>query len=264
MTRDPVKLQGKVNTNPKTGSILSGEQKQRIVKQKLKEKKNSNIPKTCQDTITYKEMFKDGICRVTDTLYNKTLRFGDINYQLAQNEDKTAAFESWCDFYNYFDSSIYLQISCISHYANAAEREKQIDIPLQDDEFDRIRDEYANILKTQLSKGNNGLVRDKYITFGIEADSIKTAKPRLERIESDIINKLKLMGVSAEPLSGYERLKLLYQMMNEDRGQIIKDNKRIHHETTKFFGPHYVECYLIKNGICVAKDRIDVPIGHEE
>ena len=214
--RKPADIQGKVNTNPKTGAILSGEQKQRIVKQKLKEKKNSNIPKTCQDTIVYKEIYKDGICRVTDTLYNKTLRFGDSNYQLAQNEDKTAAFESWCDFYNYFDSSIFLQISCVSHYANAAEREKQIDIPLQGDEFDAIRDEYVTVLKTQLSKGNNGLVRDKYITFGIEADSIRTAKPRLERIETDIINKLKVMGVTADPLSGFERLKLLYQMMNEN------------------------------------------------
>jgi len=214
--RKPADIQGKVNTNPKTGAILSGEQKQRIVKQKLKEKKNSNVPKTCQDTIVYKEIYKDGICRVTDTLYNKTLRFGDINYQLAQNEDKTAAFESWCDFYNYFDSSIFLQISCVSHYANAAEREKQIDIPLQGDEFDAIRDEYVTVLKTQLSKGNNGLVRDKYITFGIEADSIRTAKPRLERIETDIINKLKVMGVTADPLSGFERLKLLYQMMNEN------------------------------------------------
>ncbi len=214
--RKPADIQGKVNTNPKTGAILSGEQKQRIVKQKLKEKKNSNIPKTCQDTIVYKEIYKDGICRVTDTLYNKTLRFGDINYQLAQNEDKTAAFESWCDFYNYFDSSIFLQISCVSHYANAAEREKQIDIPLQGDEFDAIRDEYVTVLKTQLSKGNNGLVRDKYITFGIEADSIRTAKPRLERIETDIINKLKVMGVTADPLSGFERLKLLYQMLNEN------------------------------------------------
>ena len=214
--RKTADIQGKVNTNPKTGAILSGEQKQRIVKQKLKEKKNSNIPKTCQDTIVYKEIYKDGICRVTDTLYNKTLRFGDINYQLAQNEDKTAAFESWCDFYNYFDSSIFLQISCVSHYANAAEREKQIDIPLQGDEFDAIRDEYVTVLKTQLSKGNNGLVRDKYITFGIEADSIRTAKPRLERIETDIINKLKVMGVTADPLSGFERLKLLFQMMNEN------------------------------------------------
>lgn len=212
----PAGVKGKVNTNPKSGSILSAEQKQRIVKQKLKERKQSDIPKTCQESIPYKEMFKDGICRVTDTLYTKTIKFGDINYQLAQNEDKTAAFEYWCDFYNYFDSSIRLQISCMSQYANAAEREKQIDIPLKDDDFDPVRKEYAGVLKTQLSKGNNGLVRDKYITFGIEADSIKTAKPRLERIETDIINKLKLMGVYTSPLSGYERLKIMYRTFNEE------------------------------------------------
>ena len=107
--RKPADIQGKVNTNPKTGAILSGEQKQRIVKQKLKEKKNSNIPKTCQDTIVYKEIYKDGICRVTDTLYNKTLRFGDINYQLAQNDEKQHIFGEYCQFLNYFDETIHFQ-----------------------------------------------------------------------------------------------------------------------------------------------------------
>lgn len=44
------------------------------------------------------------------------------------------------------------------------------------------------------------------------------------------------------------------------RGQILKTNKDIQYERTCFKGPHYVECYIIKNGICVARDRIEVPI----
>lgn len=51
-------------------------------------------------------MWPDGICRVTDTRYTKTIQYQDINYQLSQNEDKTAIFEAWCDFLNYFDSSV--------------------------------------------------------------------------------------------------------------------------------------------------------------
>ena len=45
------------------------------------------------------------------------------------------------------------------------------------------------------------------------------------------------------------------------RGQIEKTNCTKHFERTDFKGNHYVECFLVKNGICVAKDRIDVPIG---
>lgn len=205
-----------VKNNQEVGSILSGEQKKRLVKQKMKKKKERKVPRSAQQSISYQEMFKDGICRVDDRHYTKCIQFGDINYQLAQNEDKTAAFEFWCDFYNYFDSSISLQISCMSQYANMAEMETTIEIPRRDDDFNDIREEYAGVLRTQLSKGNNGLMRMKYVTFGIEAESVRVAKPKLERIETDIINNLKAMGVAAHPLSGYERLKVLYRTMNEE------------------------------------------------
>lgn len=221
-TKEPIKDTKKVSVRTKVkggqeqGSILSGEQKKKLVKKKLREKKNSNVPRTAQQSIPYQEMFRDGICRVDDTHYTKCIMFGDINYQLAQNEDKTAAFEYWCDFYNYFDPSISIQISCMNQYVNVSEMEGSIELPMKNDEFDEIREEYAGVLKTQLAKGNNGLMRKKYVTFGIEAENVRVAKPRLERIETDIMNNLKAMGVSSHPLSGYERLKLLYQTMNPD------------------------------------------------
>lgn len=171
---------------------------------------------SAQGTIPYREMSKDGICRVQDHLYSKTIRFQDINYQLAQVEDKDAIFDNWCEFLNYFDHSIHVQLSCINHHTNMAEFEKAIEIAPQHDKFDEIRMEYAQMLRTQLEKGNNGLSRSKYITFAIEADSIKSAKPKLERIEADIINNFKVFGVSAYALNGIERLKLLYEIFNPE------------------------------------------------
>jgi hypothetical protein len=161
-------------------------------------------------------MFPDGICQVTDQLYTKTIGFQDINYQLAQNEDKTAIFESWCDFLNYFDSSIYFQLSFLNMTANAKDYESSIAIKPQDDDFDSIRTEYADMLHNQLAKGNNGLTKTKYLTFGIEADNIRVAKPRLERIENDLWNGLKRMGVSVESLDGKERLKLCHNIIRMD------------------------------------------------
>ena len=72
------------------------------------------------------------------------------------------------------------------------------------------------MLQNQLARGNNGLVKTKYLTFGVEAESIKAAKPRLERIETDIINNLKRLGVATTPLNGAERLRLLYDMFHMD------------------------------------------------
>ena len=179
-------------------------------------KKQKEKRLSVQKTIAYREMGKDGICRVKDKTYSKCIRFYDINYQLAQNEDKNAIFENWCDFLNYFDSTIQFQLSFINHKSNMKEFEKVIRIRAQNDAFDDVRMEYAQMLKSQLAKGNNGLVKSKYITFSIEADSIREAKPKLERIEADILNNFKVLGVMAYPLNGVERLEILYETFNPD------------------------------------------------
>ena len=184
------------------GDALSAEEKKKIVTQKKKDKKTQKVRKSAQQTIPYVEMCRDGICKVNSRLYTKTIRYNDINYQLAQNEDKTAIFENWCDFLNYFDSSIFVQLSFINQRASINEFKKKINIPAQDDDFNDIRTEYSDMLQTQLTKGNNGLLKRKYITFGIEADSLRTAKAKLDRIETDILNNFKTLGVKTEPLSG--------------------------------------------------------------
>ena len=171
---------------------------------------------SAQDSIPYQRMWPDGICRVTDSHYTKTVQFQDINYQLSQNEDKAAIFEGWCDFLNYFDSSIRFQLSFLNLAASEDVFARSIDIPPQGDDFDSIRQEYTGMLQGQLAKGNNGLVKTKYLTFGIDAENLKTAKPRLERIETDILNNFKRLGVSAEPLTGMERLRQLHDVFHMD------------------------------------------------
>ena len=161
-------------------------------------------------------MFPDGICRVTDSYYTKTVQFQDINYQLNQNEDKTAIFDGWCDFLNYFDSSVRFQLSFVNMSANKDNYARYITISPQGDDFDSIRLEYTQMLQNQLARGNNGLIKTKYLTFGVEADGLKAAKPRLERIETDILNNFKRLGVAAEPMNGTERLRLLHGILHMD------------------------------------------------
>lgn len=161
-------------------------------------------------------MFPDGICRVNPGYFTKTIQFQDINYQLNQNEDKTAIFEGWCDFLNYFDSSVKFQLSFMNMAANKETYGQNIAIPPQDDDFDNIREEYTEMLRNQLARGNNGLIKTKYLTFGIEAANVKEAKPRLDRIETDLLNNFKRLGVAAEPLNGKQRLALMHGMFHMD------------------------------------------------
>ncbi len=196
---------------PAKDACRTGLGKRRPGKKGRKEKRLS-----AQETIPYREMAKDGICRVKEGYYTKTIQFYDINYQLSQNDDKNAIFEKWCGFLNYFDHTIHFQLSFVNHHSSMEEFESAIRIRPQDDAFDSLRMEYAQMLRNQLEKGNNGLVRTKYITFGIEADSIREAKPKLERIEADLRNNFKALGVPARTLNGEERLKILYETFNPE------------------------------------------------
>lgn len=182
----------------------------------IRQAKGDGKSHTAQDTIPFEVIYPDGICKLPGKSYSKSLAFDDINYQLAQADDKTATFENLCDLYNYFDASVGVQLSLISQYVGRQEFERSIEISDQGDSFDSIRKEYALMLQNQLSRGNNGLVKRKYLTLTIEAEDLKAARARLSRIETDVLNLFKVIGAAAKPLNGKERLQVLHGLMHPD------------------------------------------------
>lgn len=208
-----------MSTNKTPARKLTRAERKQIDAAIARAKRQDKRKKSAQDSIPFQRMYPDGVCRVTDSYYTKTVQFQDINYQLNQNEDKTAIFDGWCDFLNYFDSSIRFQLSFINLSATRDTYARRIAIPLQGDCFDKLRTEYTGMLQSQLARGNNGLIKTKYLTFGVEADGLKAAKPRLDRIETDILNNFRRLGVQAEALNGMERLRLLHGMLHMDEPQ---------------------------------------------
>ena len=190
-------------------------EEQKAVKEIIKSaRRNDEVPHTAQQSIPFDRMFPDGICRVGNDYYTKTVQFQDINYQLAQQEDKTEIFEEWCSFLNFFDSSVNFQLSFENMATDVSDFEKSIRISHKKDGFDDVRDEYSEMLLHQMEAGNNGLTKTKYLTFGIHAESMKAAKPRLIHIETDILNNFKRLGVRAESLNGSERLELMHRQFH--------------------------------------------------
>ena len=195
---------------------LTREEKAQIKEVMKRTRQSGKPPATAQQTIPYDSIRPDGICLADSRIYTKTLQFQDINYQLAQNDAKSAIFGGWSDFLNYFDSSIHIQFSFFNLAEGAERFERTIRIPWRREGFEWVCDEYARMLQNQMAKGNNGLVKTKFLTFGIEADSIKIAKPRLERLELDILNNFKRLGVAAEALDGKARLGLMHDIFHMD------------------------------------------------
>ena len=197
--------------------------------------KDDGTPRTAQQTLPFDRVFPDGIVRVGMDYYTKTIQFQDINYQLAQQDDKTEIFEEWCSFLNFFDSSVHFQLSFMNFATEVGDFEKKIAISHQNDPFNDVRDEYSGILLRNMQAGNNGLTKVKYITFGIHADSMRSAKPRLIHIEMDILNNFKRLGVIAETLNGEQRLGLMHKQLH------MGDNAKFHFDWK----------YLVKSGLSV-------------
>ena len=206
---------GKKEIPEKARGLRLSRSERREIQAAVERARNSDPKKkSAQESITYEQMWPDGICRVKQNYYTKAILFQDINYQLAQNEDKTAIFDGWCDFLNYFDSSMHFQLSFLNIAFGRGTVEFSINIPLKGDALDSDRKEYSKVLQNQMAKGNNGLSKTKCLSFGIEAASVHEARPRLERIETELINNFKRIGVAARGLDGRERLAQLHSIFH--------------------------------------------------
>ena len=173
-------------------------------------------PHSAQDTLPFRQMYPDGLCKLDDTTWSRCIEFADVNYQLAQTDDQTAIFEALCDMYNAHDSSIGMEISLPCHHMNQADFVKRIEIASQQDDFDDLRELYTQILRRQLEKGNNGLVKPKLLILTVTANDIQNARAKFSRIVLDALNHFKTMGALAKALDGREWLELLHGILHPD------------------------------------------------
>ena len=181
-----------------------------------KNRRGNRAALSAQQSIPYVAMHPDGVCQLPGGLYTKTVEYEDINYSVASTEDQSAIFSGWSAFLNYFDSALPVQLSFINRRSHSTSR-YEVNIPAQQDDFDSIRGEFVGMLKRQIARSNNGIERSKYITFGVPAGGIAEARPRLDRVEADVMGNLHRLGVPSSSLDGRERLALLHGQMHPGR-----------------------------------------------
>ena len=84
---------------------------------------------------------------------------------------------------------------------------------------------------------------------------------RDKKLEFYIVNKIDIMNYGFDKIIWKVKNEGdLAKQKNDIRGQLLETTSYIHTEYSKFDGDHYVEAYIIKNDVCVAKGRIKVPI----
>ena len=153
----------------------------------IRQAKGDGKPHTAQDSIPFERMYKDGICRLANGRYSKCIEFEDINYQLAQPDDKTAIFEALCDMYNSFDASISVQLSLISRHANKDDFKNSITIAPQNDDFEQNT---PKCLERSLNAETTGLSRPSFSPLPLKQRTLDRrgrVLPALKRTPSTIL-----------------------------------------------------------------------------
>ena len=178
-------------------------------------------PHSAQDTLPFRQMYPDGLCKLDDKTWSRCIEFEDVNYQLAQPDGQTAIFEALCDMYNAHDASIAMELSLVCRKVNKEDFRKRIEIAVKGDRFDGVRALYTDMLRGQLEHGNNGMVKTKFLVLFIEAKDSRTARARFSRIVLDALNHFKAMGALAKELDGKEWLEVLHGILHPDGDRFL-------------------------------------------
>lgn len=216
------KRNAKRSDNRSTAKVIMGKPAKQLSKEEKKllsarmteiKKQNSNNS-TVQNTIPFQVMYHDGICQVSENFFSVTIQFFDANYSIAEFDEQNNIFSKYCDVINLFDNTIKFQLTFENQNRSKDKLIKTVQIPEQDDDFNAIRQEYSKMLTDKLIKGSNGQAARKFLTFGIESTSYKSACAKLISIKNDVIKAFKAFGVEAEMLDGTARLEALYYALN--------------------------------------------------
>ena len=183
----------------------------------IRQAKGDGKNHTVQDSIPFRNLYPDGLCRLDDRHFSKTIAYADVSYRLAGPDDQRDIFERLCDFYNGYDPSIGVQMTLSSRHED--KNGNLFGMDAQGDALDDMRVEASGILQIQYERGNNGFVKRKYVTLTIEAENLPAARARFSRIEADTLNRFKVMGAGARVLDGKERLALLHGLLHPEGGQ---------------------------------------------
>ena len=174
-----------------------------------RDKEKFDIPKSVQDVIPIKRIWKDGIFEISKNKYSKTFKFTDINYAVASKPDQVKMFLSYSELLNSLDPNTNTQITIINKKLNRVDFEKSIMIPLNNDKLDEYRCEYNNVLKEKALDANS-IIQDKYITISIEKNNIDEARAYFSRVGANLSQHFSSLGSKCTELNATDRLKLTH------------------------------------------------------
>ena len=206
-------------------------------------------PKSIQETIEIMAVAENGIFEVAKNRYSKSYRFQDINYTTTKEEEQIDVFERYCKFLNSLDCNFKITIN--NKNKNMVDLRKLVLLQYKKDGFDHFRKTYNDIIEDKIREGRQGIEQERYLTLTIERKNFEEAKAQFATLEATVHKAFIELGADIVPLTGNERLKVLYDyyhLGNEEQFEFdLKDSKIVGTDFTndlcngmvKYFPEHF-------------------------
>ena len=172
------------------------------------DKEKYRVPRRVQDLIPIKRIWKDGVVLVGNK-YTKSFAFSDINYLVASKSDKQAMFLIYSELLNSLEAGATTKITINNRPLNRATFENSILMPLRNDQRDRYRREYNQMLLDK-GTGANCITQEKYVTVSVAKRNIEEARAYFARIGADLTAHFSALGSKCVELDATERLRILH------------------------------------------------------
>ena len=190
------------------------------------------VPKGVQDVIPVNRIWEDGIFLVGKNKYSKCYRFSDINYAVASRNDKEGMFLEYSELLNSFDTGATTKLTIVNRRLNKIDFEKNILLPLENDNLDIYRKEYNKMLLDKAT-GANGMIQEKFITISVNKKNIDEARNYFARIGADLISHFSGLGSKCIELDAIDRLRKFHDFYREGEENsfsfdLIKSMKKGH------------------------------------
>ena len=192
---------------------------ERLAKSKPKKKKSSpqiaaekqNKNKSALSTLPYIKVMNNDIWLIAQNTYSKAYKFADINYNIGDVPQQLEILQNYSAYLNTLDDTIDCQICCWNCGINVDDFERDILIDYTGDEFDKYREEFnERVLKANLSKGNNSIQKQLFLTITIKTPDYQYAVQKFKMLDLDIHNNFERIGnTHLHPMTSQQRVELL-------------------------------------------------------
>ena len=165
-------------------------------------------PRSIQETIEIMAVAENGIFEVARNRFSRCYRFQDINYSTADEMEQLGIFERYCRFLNSMDCCF--KITSNNKNKDMEQLREEVLFSSEQDRYDEYRDSYNEVIEDKIIDGRQGIEQEKYLTITIERKNFEEAKAQFATLEATVHKAYNELGSDIVPLTGNERLKVLY------------------------------------------------------